>query len=81
MNINDFLMSPVPEIKDLAERAVRIKTAYEQNQLTESEYNELAQDLLELKHVNEEMVSLEVIKELWQVIDVLKNIKFFVTIF
>ena len=80
MDINDFLMSPVPEIKDLAERAVKLKTAYENKELSESEYQELADDLLELKHINEEMVSLEVIRELWQVIDVLKNLKFFASL-
>jgi hypothetical protein len=80
MDINDYLMSPIPEIKDLAERAVNIQNLYSSNQITESEYTELANDLLELKHINKEMVDLEVTRELWQIINTLKNIKFFATL-
>lgn len=80
MDINDFLISPIPEIKDLAERAVNIQNLYSSNLISESEYTELANDLLELKHINSEMVDLEVTRELWQVVNFLKNLKFFATL-
>lgn len=80
MQINDFLMSPIPEVKDLAERALRIQHLYSENKISREEYEELAQDLLELKYVNKVMVSLELQRELWQVVEVLKNIKFFTTL-
>jgi hypothetical protein len=80
MDINDFLISPIPEIKDLAERAVNLQNQYSSNLISESEYTELANDLLELKHINSEMVDLEVTRELWQVVNFLKNLKFFATL-
>lgn len=80
MELNDFLYSPVPEVKDLAERAVRLKQLYDNQEITKEEYEELANDLLELKHINQEMVDLEAIRELWQVVNVLKNLKFFATL-
>jgi hypothetical protein len=70
-------MSPVPEIKDLAERAVRIEQQYKDGKLTFSEYAELANDLLELKTINTDMMGLELTRELWQVVTFLKNLKFF----
>ena len=80
MELNDFLMSPVAEVKDLAERAQRIETMYTNGEMSFEEYTELATDLLELKHINKEMVDLELIRELWQVITVLKNLKFFASL-
>lgn len=80
ISLNDFLISPVQEVKDLAERAVRIQSMYENSQITEDEYKELANDLLELKEINEEMVGLEVIRELWLLVNLLKNIKFFASL-
>jgi len=80
MSINDFLISPVSEIKDLAERAVKIETMFNNNEISQEEYKELADDLLELKHINSEMVDLEVMRELWLLVDTLKNIKFFASL-
>jgi hypothetical protein len=80
MELNDFLYSPVPEVKDLAERAVKLKTLYDNKEISQSEYEELSNDLLELKYINTDMVDLEAIRELWQVVDVLKNLKFFASL-
>lgn len=80
MNINDFLMSPIAEVNDIAARAQRIENLYNSKQITYSEYAELAEDLLELKHINKEMVDLEAIREMWQVVEVLKNVKFFASL-
>lgn len=80
MDLNDFLYSPIPEVKDLAERAIRIKTLHDNKEISDDEYTELANDLLELKYINHEMTDLEAIREMWAVIAVLKNIKFFATL-
>lgn len=80
MSINEFLLSPVAEVKDLAERAVRIENMYNNKEITYPEYKELVEDLLELKHINENMVHLEVTRELWLCINVLKNLKFFASL-
>ena len=76
MELNDFLISPVAEVKDFAERAVRLKTAFTEGQLTQQEYMELTDDLLSLRHINEASVSIETQRELWNLVDLLKNIKF-----
>lgn len=80
MSLNDFLLSPIIEVKDLVERAVNIEGLYQHNEISFDEYQELANDLLELKHINSDMVSLEVTRELWMVVDSLKNIKFFASL-
>lgn len=80
MELNDFLYSPIPEVKDLAERAIRVKALYDNKELTDSEYKELVDDIMNLKFINQEMTDLEAIRELWVVVNVLKNIKFFATL-
>jgi hypothetical protein len=80
MNINDFLMSPIAEVNDIAARAQRIENMYNNREISYSEYAELAEDLLELRHINKEMVNLEAIREMWQVVTVLKNLKFFASL-
>ena len=80
MELNDFLFSPIPEVKDLAERAVRVESMYNNGDLTLEEYKDLAEDILSLKVINEEMVDLEAQRELWQVVNVLKNLKFFASL-
>lgn len=81
MELNDFLMSPIAEVKDLAERAQKIEALYTAGELTKAEAAELAGDLLELKHINADMVSIEVQRELWQVVKFLQNLKFFTSLF
>ena len=80
MELNDYLYSPVPEVKDLVERAVKLKALYDNKEISQSEYEELSNDLLELKYINKDMVDLEAIRELWAVVDVLKNLKFFASL-
>lgn len=80
MELNDFLYSPIPEVKDLAERAIRVKALYDNKELTDSEYKELVDDIMNLKFINQKMTDLEAIRELWVVVNVLKNIKFFATL-
>lgn len=80
MNINDFLISPISEIKDLAERAIEIENMFNNGQISSGEYKELANDLLELKDVNKDMIDLELMRELWMFVDTLKNIKFFASL-
>jgi len=80
MDINNYLMSPIPEVKDLAERAVKIETMFNNGEITQDEYQELATDLLELKYINQTMVNLEITRELWQIAEVLKNLKFFASL-
>jgi hypothetical protein len=80
MEINDFLVSPISEVKDFAERAVKLKAEFEARLLTTEEYTELTDDLLALKHINEASISIEVSRELWTLVDILKNIKFFASL-
>jgi DNA-binding MltR family transcriptional regulator len=80
MTLNDFLLSPVAEVKDLAERAVNLKLAYSLGKLSNEEYMELVDDLLTLKHINEASISIETSRELWNIVDFLKNLKFMASI-
>ena len=79
-NLEDFLFSPIPQVKDLAERGIRYKKLFEEKQISGPEYVELIGDLVELKHINEDMTQLEAIREFWQVVDILKTMKFFATL-
>lgn len=81
MELNDFLMSPIAEVKDLAERAQNIQTLCENGEITVEQAAELAGDLLELKHINQDIVAIEVQRELWQVVKFLQNLKFFASLF
>lgn len=80
MELNDFLVSPVPVVKDLAERADRVIKLHNEKQISTAEYIELINDLTDLKHINEDMVDLQAIKEFWDLMDLLKNLKFIATI-
>lgn len=80
MNINDFLVSPIPEIKDLAEKAEKIETSYKNGEISFSEYTELANDVLELKNINTQMIDLEIQRELWRFVQILQQMKFFASL-
>jgi hypothetical protein len=80
MNLNDFLLSPVAEVKNLAERAIKLKDMFELEQISNSEYIELLDDLISLKNINEASISIETSRELWNLVDFLKNLKFIATI-
>lgn len=80
MELNDFLLSPVPVVKDLAERSQRIIALHVNKEISTSEYIELLNDLTDLKHINEDMVELQAIKEFWDLMDLLKNLKFMATL-
>jgi len=80
MELNDFLLSPVPVVKDLAERSQRIIQLHENKEISTTEYIELLNDLTDLKNINEDMVELQAVKEFWDLMDLLKNLKFLATI-
>ena len=80
MELNDFLLSPVPVVKDLAERSQRIIQLHENKEISTTEYIELLNDLTDLKNINEDMVDLQAVKEFWDLMDLLKNLKFLATI-
>lgn len=80
MELNDFLLSPVPVVKDLAERSQRIIKLHEEKQISTTEYIELLNDLTDLEKINEDMVDLQAVKEFWDLMDLLKNLKFIATI-
>jgi argininosuccinate lyase len=75
-----FLQDPNIEVQELASRAQEIKMYREHGQITEEEYNELVEDLLELRSVNREMMSLDVQLKLNKLTNFLKNVKFFASI-
>jgi hypothetical protein len=72
-----MLADPNIEVKEMAIRAQEIEMYYEHNQLSEDEYKELVEDLLQLKSINKQMLSLDVQKKLDTYSTYLKNIKFF----
>lgn len=80
MELNDFLISPIKEVKDLAERAQNIENLYKNGELTQAEAAELSADLLKLKDINTEMVDIETQRELWQLVKLLQNLKFFTSL-
>lgn len=80
MEISDLLFSPIPEVQDLAGRAERYRVEYETGKISKTEYLDLLDDLISLKDINEEMISLEATRELWQIVSIIKNIKFATTL-
>lgn len=81
MELANFLVSPIPEVKDLAERAQRYKEEYEQSKITKEEYAELLNDLTDIKEITSEMADLEATREFWALVNVIKNIKFATSLF
>jgi polyhydroxyalkanoate synthesis regulator phasin len=80
MELNDFLLSPIREVKDLAECAQNIENLYTKGELTKEEAAELLADLLKLKDINTEMVDIETQRELWQLVKLLQTMKFFTSL-
>jgi hypothetical protein len=76
---NNMLADPMIEVQEFARRAQELKLQFSNKELSEDEYNELVEDLLNLEYINKEMLSLDVQKKLDTTITVLKNLKFFVT--
>jgi hypothetical protein len=73
-----MLADPNIEVQEFATRAQEIKMYWEHGQITQSEYQELVDDLLELKSVNKELLSLDVMKKLDTYAGYLKTANFFI---
>lgn len=64
MNLNDLLVYPVPEVRNLANEALELRKRQLAGELTTLEFNELLGDLKLLRNINQEMVDVEVMREL-----------------
>ena len=73
-----MLADPNVEVQEFATRAQEIKMYFEHGQITQEEYQELANDLLELKYVNKQMLSLDVQNKLQKYSNYLKTANFFI---
>lgn len=62
--LNNMLVSSIPEIALLANRAADIVIRYENNELSKSEFDELIQDLANLDKVSFDMIQIEVQREI-----------------
>lgn len=76
----EMIADPNIEVQEFAARAQEIKAYFEHNLISQEEYQELADDLLELRTINKEMLSLDVQKKLTDFANALKTLKFFLTI-
>ncbi|MEM2159469.1 MAG: hypothetical protein QXN55_00790 [Candidatus Nitrosotenuis sp.] len=75
LTINDILISPIPEVKDLGERAVTLKKQLDEKQITEDEFTELLEDIKSLNNIHKEMVSLETWRELLKAVQIIDMIR------
>lgn len=75
MKLNDLLLSPVPEIRDLAAQAMELRTEHLAGRLSDDEFNELLNDLRSLDHIQREMVDVEVMRELLEVANALELVR------
>lgn len=73
-----MLADPNIEVQEFAKRAQEIKDAFDKKEITEAEYQELVDDFLELKHLNSELLSLDVQKKLETYSNYLKTANFFI---
>lgn len=76
----EMIASPNIEIREFATRAQEIKMYFEHHLITQDEYQELVDDLLELKTVNKEMLDLDVQNKLQTYANYLKTAKFFASL-
>lgn len=76
----NMVSDPNIEVKEFAKRAQEIEILWQQDKITKDEYQELVTDLLELKYINKEMLSLDVQKKLDTFVTYLKNLKFFASL-
>lgn len=77
---NNMIADPNIEVQEFAKKTQEIKQYWIDKKISQEEYDELVNDLLELKSVNKQMLSLDVQKKLQEFTDILKNIKFFTSI-
>lgn len=75
-----MISDPNIEVKEFARRAQEIEILWQRDKISEAEYKELCADLLELKYINKEMLSLDVQKKLDTFVTYLKNLKFFASL-
>lgn len=74
-SINDILISPIPEVAELGQRAVELKKQLDAKLISEDEFNELLEDIKSLNTIHKEMVSLEAWRELTKAIQILDMIR------
>jgi predicted RNA binding protein with dsRBD fold (UPF0201 family) len=75
LTINDILLSPIPEVKELGQRAAALKKQFDEKQISEDEFNELLEDIKSLNNIHKEMVSLETWRELLKAVQILDMIR------
>ena len=73
-----MIADPNVSVQEFAQRAQEIKANFDAGNITQEEYTELANDILELKYVNKELLSLEVQKKLDTYAGYLKTTDFFI---
>jgi hypothetical protein len=74
---NLMLVDPNIQVQEFAKRAQEIKGYWTSKQISKSEYDELIEDLYELKTVNKEMLSLDAQRKIKEFCDYLKNVGYF----
>lgn len=73
--LNKLLISPVPEIVDLGQKALEFTRLLESKEISVPEYYELMDDLAGLRHIKNSMVSLEVWREINDAVEILVKLK------
>jgi hypothetical protein len=78
--INKLLLSPIPQVRDLAKTTRYYLDQYEAGKINKSEFDELMADLGRLDGIHEDMVAVEVWREINTAVQTLMNIKNIITI-
>lgn len=74
-NLNDLLLSKIPEVADAARRANELVVEYQAGQISKSEFEELIDDLTNIDNIDRSMISLERYNELMTALTIIVTLK------
>lgn len=74
LDLNNFLASPLPIIKDFASRANQIYELHANDQISAAEAKDLLDDLVSLKHIDDAVLSIEIDNELQKLVNLISKI-------
>lgn len=80
MTLNDFLLSPIPEVVNIAKKLNDLREKYIAGLIDESELLELSEDLVRIDETRRDMISMEAYHEIVQLGEFVKNVKVFMNL-
>lgn len=73
--IKELLNSDIPLVVKTTKKALKLKEAYDNREISEKEFNDLISDITRLDSIDESMYSLEILSKIYTAFRILLTLK------